>query len=243
MTMTRQEQLDAVVRSCCKWPASKGLDRAYWAELRKYSVGVGFANSNYYPHGMCEGCYTFTRDEVEARKAELQNKPSWSKAPEGANILVYCPEGKNWIFGSYKDAHPSDDIGVWSGLGSGQWFVVGRQEGEVIGDWKETLEKRPAADDQPTPEEEEAFKAMEKKSATNSDLYPQYFKDVSDLQEIDVYAVHQLFDVDDPSGAIQHASKKLLLSGVRTGGKGKYKDIKEARDTLNRWLQMNEEKQ
>lgn len=69
--------------------------------------------------------------------------------------------------------------------------------------------------------------------------YPQYYKPVGHLTEIDVYAVHQLFNVQDPSGAIQHASKKLLLSGVRTGGKSAYDDIKEARDTLTRWLQLN----
>ena len=69
--------------------------------------------------------------------------------------------------------------------------------------------------------------------------YPQYFKDVSELTEVDVYCIHHLFQIDDPAGCIQHASKKLLLSGVRTGGKSKYQDIKEARDTLNRWLELN----
>lgn len=74
-----------------------------------------------------------------------------------------------------------------------------------------------------------------------SSKYPQYYKDVGDMTEIDVYAVHHLFNIQDPSGCIQHASKKLLLSGVRTGGKSAYKDIKEARDTLSRWLQLNQE--
>lgn len=72
-----------------------------------------------------------------------------------------------------------------------------------------------------------------------SDKYPQYYKPVGDLTEIDVYAVHQLFNLQDPSGCLHHSSKKLLLSGVRTGGKSAYKDIKEARDTLTRWLQLN----
>lgn len=76
---------------------------------------------------------------------------------------------------------------------------------------------------------------------TMSDKYPQYYKNVGDMAEIDVYAVHQLFNIQDPSGAIQHSSKKLLLSGVRTGGKSQFKDIKEARDTLTRWLQLNPE--
>ena len=70
-------------------------------------------------------------------------------------------------------------------------------------------------------------------------LYPKYHKDVSDFSTVDVYAIHQLFEIDDPSGCIQHASKKLLLSSVRTGGKGKFTDIVEARDTLNRWIELN----
>lgn len=73
-----------------------------------------------------------------------------------------------------------------------------------------------------------------------SELYPQYYKDVSHLDEVDVYAVHHVFHIQDPSGAIQHASKKLLLSGVRTGGKSAYDDVREARDTLTRWLQLNQ---
>lgn len=72
--------------------------------------------------------------------------------------------------------------------------------------------------------------------------YPKYYKALpKNMTEIDVYGVHMLFNIQDPSGAIQHASKKLLLSGVRTGGKTARQDIQEARDTLNRWLQLNPE--
>lgn len=71
-----------------------------------------------------------------------------------------------------------------------------------------------------------------------ADMYPKYYKAVND-KFLDVYGVHKLFDIQDPSGCIQHASKKLLLSGVRTGGKSAYDDIKEARDTLTRWLELN----
>jgi hypothetical protein len=72
-----------------------------------------------------------------------------------------------------------------------------------------------------------------------SKKYPKYYKSVGDLTEIDVYAVHKLFNINDPSGALQHASKKLLLSGVRTGGKTQYDDIREARDTLTRWMELH----
>lgn len=74
-----------------------------------------------------------------------------------------------------------------------------------------------------------------------SERYPKYYKGVAHLSEIDVYAIHHLFAIQDPSGAIQHASKKLLLSGQRTGNKTMLQDIKEARDTLTRWIALQEQ--
>ena len=69
--------------------------------------------------------------------------------------------------------------------------------------------------------------------------YKKYFKDVSGYDVIDVYRVHRIFGLTDE--VLCHASKKLLLSGVRTGGKTLAQDVKEARDSLNRWLEMLEE--
>lgn len=71
-----------------------------------------------------------------------------------------------------------------------------------------------------------------------SDLYPHYHKDVAHLESVDVYRVLELFGVTDQ--ALGHAIKKLLVAGGR-GAKDTAKDIKEARDTLNRKLQMLEE--
>lgn len=66
-----------------------------------------------------------------------------------------------------------------------------------------------------------------------------YHKDVSNLTTVDVYKVCELFEVEDKSGALQHAIKKLLCSGSR-GVKGKRQDVQEAVDTLNRYLEMTE---
>ncbi|NLY14578.1 MAG: hypothetical protein GXZ10_13305 [Gammaproteobacteria bacterium] len=66
--------------------------------------------------------------------------------------------------------------------------------------------------------------------------YEKYFKDVSGYDVIDVYRTHRIFGLNDE--VLCHASKKLLLSGVRTGGKTLEQDVKEARDTLTRWLEM-----
>lgn len=69
--------------------------------------------------------------------------------------------------------------------------------------------------------------------------YEKYFKDVSGYDVIDVYRAHRIFGLTDE--VLCHASKKLLLSGVRTGGKTLEQDVREARDSLNRWLEMLQE--
>lgn len=65
-----------------------------------------------------------------------------------------------------------------------------------------------------------------------------YFKDVSNLKEIDVYRVLRLFNVTDP--CLQHAIKKLLCAGVR-GLKDPHRDVQEAIDTLERYKKMEDE--
>ena len=74
-----------------------------------------------------------------------------------------------------------------------------------------------------------------------SEKYPKYYKDVSGVEEIDTYHINKLFPVDDDTGCILHARKKLLIPGSRTGGKSMKDDIIEARDTLNRWLDLIEQ--
>jgi hypothetical protein len=71
--------------------------------------------------------------------------------------------------------------------------------------------------------------------------YAHYFKDVSNLQEIDVYRVLTLFDVTNP--CLSHAIKKLLVAGGRGGGKDIQKDVQEAIDSLSRFIEMQAEDQ
>lgn len=57
--------------------------------------------------------------------------------------------------------------------------------------------------------------------------------------KVDVYAILVTFNVTCP--ARQHAVKKLLCSGIR--GKGNaIQDLKEARDAVDRAIQMEESK-
>ncbi len=67
--------------------------------------------------------------------------------------------------------------------------------------------------------------------------YPHYFH-ACPYDEIDVYRMLELFEVDDQ--AIGHAIKKLLKAGKR-GAKDFRKDVTEAMDTLARRIEMLDE--
>ena len=65
-----------------------------------------------------------------------------------------------------------------------------------------------------------------------------YFKDVSGLNEIDVYMVLKLFNVTDP--CLQHIAKKALCAG-RRGHKDFKKDLQDILDTAKRAVEINNE--
>lgn len=71
-------------------------------------------------------------------------------------------------------------------------------------------------------------------------LFPHYFKATEHLDEVDVYRVLKLFDPQDPSTALGHAVKKILLPGSR-GSKGRTQDIEEAIASLQRYLELEKE--
>lgn len=135
MTMTREEQFDFVVRNYGSWPA--GTVRAHVCESTVCKVG--FSKNTCSITGQCLNAYEFTREEVEARKAELQNKPSWDGAPVNADSLIQT-EGGDWewllrIENLSKRLQYYELVSEYSGY-----------SGEVIGDWSDTLENRPEID-------------------------------------------------------------------------------------------------
>lgn len=76
-----------------------------------------------------------------------------------------------------------------------------------------------------------------------AERFPKYWKKLPpNWQAIDTYRVNKLFPVvGDDSGMILHARKKLLVPGVRTGGKTLTTDIAEAHATLGGWLADNKD--
>jgi hypothetical protein len=68
--------------------------------------------------------------------------------------------------------------------------------------------------------------------------YSHYKKDISKYKILDIYRLLKLYNVTDQ--ALGHAVKKLLCPGGR-GQKSTKQDIIEARDTLNRWIELDDE--
>lgn len=75
-----------------------------------------------------------TKDQWLARRAELQNKPSWKGAPERAEWLAQDEDGEwKWLAGL-----PGKYVDGWTAV-----KIKGCCKGLALGGWRDTLEKRP----------------------------------------------------------------------------------------------------
>lgn len=82
-------------------------------------------------------------------------------------------------------------------------------------------------------------KTMAKIKPELAEKYPHYYRKVPDrVDYLDVYRVLDTFGIQ--RSCVQHAIKKLLCGGQR-GAKNEVQDLKEARDSLNRAIEMIEE--
>lgn len=83
----------------------------------------------------------FTRAQYLARRAELQNKPSWADAPEWANWL--CQRDDGMWFWCMEEPRVSEN-GWETRHEARAAYPSGDQIPEyVLGDWRDTLERRP----------------------------------------------------------------------------------------------------
>lgn len=78
-----------------------------------------------------------------------------------------------------------------------------------------------------------------RKTPANAVKYPHYFREVTNTTHVDVSWFLKAFNIPCCEG---HAIKKLLVSGQR-GAKNRMQDLKEARDSIDRAIEMEEESQ
>lgn len=61
---------------------------------------------------------------------------------------------------------------------------------------------------------------------------------VESTRSYDVYETHQKYGIQDPSGCLHQASKNILLSSASKTKEEFFQQIREARDLLNRWIEL-----
>lgn len=129
--MTRTEKLEWLARNVHEW--KQGFD------LCVVNPGVGETYVTW-PSCCIPSGSTFTKADWRAMRENLQNKPEFADHPD-AKCFVQNPDGL-WIKGVNScDAFPSDADNAWALVGQGPWIPI--STGKVIGDWRDTLEKRP----------------------------------------------------------------------------------------------------
>ena len=124
--------LDWLARNVHKWPAG---EHQPWCYVYMTYGGVMKAAGNFLD--AVANPTMITIEQWLYRRAELQNKPSWKDAPEWAIELAQDSDGK-WFF--YADTPTAGQVS-WRVEGTGDNELSGK--GEVLGDWRDTLEKRP----------------------------------------------------------------------------------------------------
>lgn len=121
--MSNETDLDWLARNVHAWPVDA-----------KFAVRPGMGEVLFYEHHYPH-LVQFSRDQWLARRAELQNKPGWGAVPGRANWLAQDAAG-SWLWHS---SEPECRNGGWIGSTTRGYAA----KGCVLGDWRDTLEKRP----------------------------------------------------------------------------------------------------
>ncbi len=226
---------------------------------------VEVQNDDYDTIDSLNGCKVFGRDiewsEIVAYRYRMQENEmrpdlKWlaENVSEWPKAYIFIKRDTDFPLG-YNCSARTDLQGRHNWTTQAEWLQARKDIGLIMSDDEESL---PAEDWSTTitdtPEEAamvedmvEVHEALNPKDfgcvPMSADKYSAYFKDVRHINTTDVYRVVSLFECERHGHPISHAAKKLLLSGSRTGGKDVESDVREAIDTLYRWLEMREEDQ
>lgn len=133
--MNNETDLDWLARNVHVWPAG---EHQPWCYVYMTYGGVMKAAGNFLD--AVANPAMITKDQWLARRAELQNKPGWADAPEWATALAQDSPGRGTVGAwCWHECGPEPHDVTWGSGGR----VISTGLGEVIGDWRDTLERRP----------------------------------------------------------------------------------------------------
>lgn len=241
--MSNETDLDWLARNVHEWPAG---EHQPWCYVYMTYGGVMKAAGNFLDAVANPAMITI--DQWISRRAELQNKPSWDDFGESAKFMAQDSDGAWMAF----ESEPAANYHVWSSTRG--WCGYAREgrdrcRGEVLGDWRDTLEKRPdmyknkkeidtSSECVHKTEESVHISELEmlakvshlisdKRHRITSSKYTKTIHGVS----VDVYDVLQAWGVSNP--ALQHLIKKALQCGQR-GHKDNAQDLQDIIDSAIR---------
>ena len=116
------EQLDWLARNVHEWPDGQ--------------THVQLSRDVYFYAVRPVGGVSYSKQQWLDRRAELQNKPSWTDAPGWAKWLAQDSDGGWWFY----RGEPTAATYVWREVNRHY-----ANDGDVLGDWRDTLERRPAS--------------------------------------------------------------------------------------------------
>lgn len=150
-----------------------------------------------------------------------------TEIPEGAECAILGSEGNVYFWKS--DSFIGGTHVNWVDMGRGynaEWYLRASEGSKLI--WRRHTQ----------PEELPFVDSLNDQYAEIERVrkHRHYFKDVSNIAEIDVYTVLKLFDVTDP--CLQHIIKKALCAGKR-GHKDMMEDLQNIVDTAIRAVELN----
>lgn len=139
--MSNETVLGWLARNVYVWPVS--TPNIVPAGDKLFEFGATFHQDYVDIYGKLPGCgHSIYRHQWLARRSELQNKPSWDYFGESAKFMAQDSDGAWMAF----ESEPAAKYHVWSSMrGLCGYAREGRDRcrGEVLGDWRDTLEKRP----------------------------------------------------------------------------------------------------
>ena len=192
--------LDWLARNVHEWPAG---DHQPWCYV--YWKGGHRAVS-----GNCitviQPCARIEKADWLARRAELQNKPSWNDWPQ----WDFMAQNRNgcWII-SNRELIAGED-GRWHGYG----VVTSKGAGEVLGDWRDTLEKRP---EQLKPEVKPEFCESVMRSIPEPEAQPTIEQLAADYHNRKDYAERKQQEADDAKADAEAKLAELVAAGKALG--------------------------
>lgn len=167
--MSNETDLDWMARNVHEWPAGECQP---WCYVYMVPGGAMKAAGNFLDAVASPTMITIIR--WLSRRAELQNKPSWQDAPEWASCIVQDKLG-NWYFCSDT---PNLEFNEWGDECVRKSLIY--SGGVVLGDWRDTLEKRP----------EEFKPSIEEANRLAQEFKP--FTSIEDNQEFNVTKKHEM---------------------------------------------------